>query len=35
MIPPSFDYQAPTSVSEALALLGKNPKAKFLAGGQS
>ena len=35
MIPPSFDYQAPTSVSEALALLGKNPKAKILAGGQS
>lgn len=35
MIPPSFDYQAPTSVSEALALLGMNPKAKFLAGGQS
>jgi len=35
MIPPPFDYQAPTSVSEALALLGKNPEAKVLAGGQS
>ncbi|MGH2619829.1 MAG: FAD binding domain-containing protein, partial [Anaerolineales bacterium] len=35
MIPPPFDYQAPTSVSEALAILGKNPKAKILAGGQS
>lgn len=35
MIPPPFDYQAPTTVSEALALLGKNPEAKILAGGQS
>ncbi len=35
MIPPSFDYEAPTSVEEAIAILGKNPDAKILAGGQS
>ena len=35
MIPPSFDYEAPTSVEEAVAILGKNPEAKILAGGQS
>ncbi len=35
MIPPSFDYEAPTSVEEAVAILGKNPDAKVLAGGQS
>ena len=35
MIPPSFDYEAPTSVSAAVALLGNNPDAKVLAGGQS
>ncbi|MCZ6529228.1 MAG: xanthine dehydrogenase family protein subunit M [Chloroflexi bacterium] len=35
MIPPSFDYEAPTSVKEAVAILGKNPEAKILAGGQS
>jgi len=35
MIPPSFDYEAPTSVEEAVEILGKNPEAKVLAGGQS
>ena len=35
MIPPSFDYEAPTSVEDAVAILGKNPEAKILAGGQS
>ncbi len=35
MIPPSFDYEVPTSVEEAVAILGKNPEAKILAGGQS
>ncbi len=35
MIPPSFDYEAPTSVEEAIAILSKNPEAKILAGGQS
>lgn len=35
MIPPSFDYEAPSSVEEAVAILGKNPEAKILAGGQS
>lgn len=35
MIPPSFDYLAPKTVSEAVAILGGNPDAKILAGGQS
>lgn len=35
MIPPSFDYEAPTSVEDAVALLGQNPEAKVLAGGIS
>jgi carbon-monoxide dehydrogenase medium subunit len=35
MIPPSFDYIAPRTVSEAVAILGGNPDAKILAGGQS
>lgn len=35
MIPPSFDYHAPKSVGEALALLGSLPDAKLLAGGHS
>ncbi len=35
MIPPSFDYVAPRTVSEAVAILGQNPDAKILAGGQS
>lgn len=36
MIPPAFDYHAPTSVPEALALLGRlGADAKLLAGGHS
>ncbi|MBL8056382.1 MAG: xanthine dehydrogenase family protein subunit M [Anaerolineales bacterium] len=35
MIPPAFDYAAPTSLSDALALLSQNPEAKVLAGGHS
>lgn len=35
MIPGPFDYHAPRSVDEAIALLGQNPGAKLLAGGQS
>jgi carbon-monoxide dehydrogenase medium subunit len=35
MIPPAFDYAVPKTVSEAVALLGQNPDAKILAGGQS
>jgi carbon-monoxide dehydrogenase medium subunit len=35
MIPAAFDYYAPTSVDEALALLGEHGDAKVLAGGQS
>lgn len=36
MIPPAFDYHAPSSVPEALALLGRlGPDAKLLAGGHS
>jgi carbon-monoxide dehydrogenase medium subunit len=35
MIPAAFDYYAPTSVDEALALLGEHEDAKVLAGGQS
>jgi len=35
VIPPSFDYHAPKSVGEALALLGSLPDAKLLAGGHS
>ena len=36
MIPPKFDYVAPTSIQEAVGLLAKNPdEAKILAGGQS
>jgi carbon-monoxide dehydrogenase medium subunit len=35
MIPPSFDYVAPTTLSEALAALGGHENAKVLAGGQS
>lgn len=35
MIPPSFDYARPKSLSEALSLLGENPEAKILAGGHS
>jgi carbon-monoxide dehydrogenase medium subunit len=35
MIPAAFDYYAPTSVDQALALLGEHEDAKVLAGGQS
>jgi carbon-monoxide dehydrogenase medium subunit len=35
VIPGSFDYIRPKSLSEAVALLGKNPEAKILAGGHS
>ncbi len=35
MIPPPFDYAAPKTLSEAVALLGKNPEAKILSGGHS
>jgi carbon-monoxide dehydrogenase medium subunit len=35
MIPPVFDYAAPTSLPDAIALLGQNPEAKVLAGGHS
>ena len=36
MIPAVFDYQAPTTIDEALSLLAANPdEAKILAGGHS
>ncbi len=35
MIPASFEYTAPSSVKEALSLLGAHPDAKVMAGGQS
>ena len=35
MIPPPFDYHAPGSLEEALALLGKLDDAKVMSGGQS
>ncbi|MGH3316381.1 MAG: FAD binding domain-containing protein, partial [Nocardioidaceae bacterium] len=35
MIPAAFDYHAPTSLDEALRLLGSSDDAKVLAGGQS
>jgi carbon-monoxide dehydrogenase medium subunit len=35
MIPPNFDYVAPTTLAEAVAVLGQNPNAKILAGGHS
>lgn len=35
MIPPAFDYAAPKTINEAIALLGQNPEAKILAGGHS
>jgi aerobic carbon-monoxide dehydrogenase medium subunit len=36
MIPPSFDYHAPRSVADAIALIGQlGPDAKLLAGGHS
>jgi carbon-monoxide dehydrogenase medium subunit len=35
MIPASFDYHAPTTVAEAIGLLGSSGDVKVLAGGQS
>jgi carbon-monoxide dehydrogenase medium subunit len=35
MIPPNFDYVAPRTLSEAVAVLGEHENAKILAGGQS
>lgn len=35
MIPATFDYSVPKTLAEAVALLGQNPDAKVLAGGQS
>lgn len=35
MIPPTFDYAAPETLSEAVSLLSQNGDAKILAGGQS
>lgn len=35
MKPPELDYAAPRSVEEAVALLGRDPDAKLIAGGQS
>ncbi len=35
MIPPSFDYVAPKTISEAVAALGQYENSKILAGGQS
>jgi aerobic carbon-monoxide dehydrogenase medium subunit len=35
MIPPTFDYVAPQTLTEAVALLGQHEHAKILAGGQS
>jgi hypothetical protein len=35
VIPAAFDYQRPASIEEALAIIGSDPGAKLLAGGQS
>ena len=35
MIPSQFEYAAPATLNETLALLAKNPDAKALAGGHS
>jgi len=35
MIPPSFDYVVPKTLSEAVAMLGQHPDATVLAGGHS
>ncbi len=35
MIPPNFDYHAPASLAEALALLGSLADARIMSGGQS
>ncbi|HYU13411.1 MAG TPA: FAD binding domain-containing protein, partial [Stellaceae bacterium] len=35
MKPPAFDYRAPATLEEAVALLAADPGAKPIAGGQS
>jgi carbon-monoxide dehydrogenase medium subunit len=35
VIPPEFEYAAPDTVEDAIAVLGEDPEAKLLAGGQS
>ena len=35
MYPRSFDYLAPTTISEAVSMLGADPEAKILGGGMS
>lgn len=35
MIPPTFEYVSPQTLSEAVAALGGHENAKLLAGGQS
>ena len=35
MIPAAFEYQRPASIEEALTIIGSDPEAKVLAGGQS
>ena len=35
MKPPPFSYHAPTTMADAIALLGRLDNAKLLAGGQS
>ncbi|MEA2548453.1 MAG: binding domain in molybdopterin dehydrogenase [Chloroflexota bacterium] len=35
MIPAAFAYQRPASIEEALKIIGADPGAKLLAGGQS
>src|ERR1700732_371619 len=35
MKPPTFDYRAPATLAEAVALLAADPGAKAIAGGQS
>jgi len=35
VIPAAFEYQRPASIEEALAIIGSDPGAKLLAGGQS
>jgi carbon-monoxide dehydrogenase medium subunit len=35
VIPPEFEYAAPDTIEDAIAVLGEDPEAKLLAGGQS
>jgi carbon-monoxide dehydrogenase medium subunit len=35
VIPPEFEYAAPERIEDAIAVLGEDPEAKLLAGGQS